>query len=141
MVIESDSYLLHPIGIVQSKLHRREDAPRQGTEGAPDAWLLLSPHFIEALDGITAGSEIVVLTWLHLADRNVLKVHPRNEMLAAKRGVFSTRSPDRPNPIGLHRVTVLEIDLERGLRVQPMEALDGTPVIDIKPVLHPSPGE
>ncbi|MEO8737226.1 MAG: tRNA (N6-threonylcarbamoyladenosine(37)-N6)-methyltransferase TrmO [Edaphobacter sp.] len=132
---ESDSHLLHLIGVVPSKLHRREDTPRQG---APDAWLLIAPRFIEALDGITPGSEIVVLTWLHLTDRNILKVHPRNDMLAAKRGVFSTRSPDRPNPIGLHRVTVIEIDPERGLRVQPLEALDGTPVIDIKPVLHDS---
>lgn len=133
---ESDSYLLYPIGVVQSELRRREDAPRQGDEGAPDAWLLVSPQFIEALDGITPGSEIVVLTWLHLADRTLLKVPPRNEILARPTGVFATRSPDRPNPIGLHRVTVLDIDPERGLKVRPMEALDGTPILDIKPVWH-----
>jgi tRNA-Thr(GGU) m(6)t(6)A37 methyltransferase TsaA len=128
--------MLHPIGVVQSELRRREDAPRQGDEGAPDAWLLLSPQFLDALDGVTPGAEVVVLTWLHLADRNRLKVHPRNENLAPSTGVFATRSPDRPNPIGLHRVTVMEIDPQRGVRVQPLEALDGTPVIDIKPVWH-----
>ena len=131
---ESDSFLLRPIGVVKSTLHRREDAPRQGEEGAPDAWLQLAPQFMEALDGIKQGSEIVVLTWLHLADRGCLKVHPRNDALAPLTGVFATRSPDRPNPIGLHRVTVMEIDPQRGLRVQPLEALDGTPVLDIKPV-------
>ena len=133
---ETESYSLHPIGVVRSQLHRREDAPRQGTEGAPDAWLLLSPQYIEALDGIMVGAKIVVLTWLHLAHRDCLKVRPRNEILAQPTGVFATRSPDRPNPIGLHRVTVLEIDLQRGLKVEPLEALDGTPIIDIKPVWH-----
>lgn len=133
---EPDSYLLRSIGVVQSPLRRREDAPRQGDEGAPEAWVHLSPQFIEALDGLAPGAEIVVLTWLHLADRTRLKVHPRNETLAAPTGVFATRSPDRPNPLGLHRVTVLEVDPQRGLRVQPLEALDGTPVIDIKPLWH-----
>jgi len=133
---ESDSYLLHPIGVIRSSLRRREDAPRQGDEGAPEAWLLLQPQYFEALDGIAPGAEIVVLTWLHLADRNMLKVHPRNDALAPPAGVFATRSPDRPNPIGLHRVTVLEIDPKQGLRVHPLEALDGTPVVDIKPVWH-----
>lgn len=131
---ENGSFLLHPIGAVKSTLHRREDAPRQGNEGAPEAWLQLAPQFMEALDGVKQGSEVVVLTWLHLGDRGCLKVHPRNDALAPPTGVFATRSPDRPNPIGLHRVTVLEIDPLRGLRVQPLEALDGTPVIDIKPV-------
>lgn len=133
---ESESYSLHPIGVVRSPLRHREDAPRQGDEGAPEAWLLLSPQFIGALDGIAQGAEIVVLTWLHLADRTCLKVHPRNDALAPPAGVFATRSPDRPNPIGLHRVTVLEIDPQRGLRVHPLEALDGTPIMDIKPVWH-----
>ncbi|MEO8735008.1 MAG: tRNA (N6-threonylcarbamoyladenosine(37)-N6)-methyltransferase TrmO [Edaphobacter sp.] len=133
---ESDSYLLHPIGVVRSELLQREDAPRQGIEGAPDAWLLLSPQFLDALDGITQGAEIVVLTWLHLADRNRLKVHPRQETLAPPTGIFATRSPDRPNPLGLHRVTVLEIEPRRGLKVHPLEALDGTPILDIKPVWH-----
>jgi tRNA-Thr(GGU) m(6)t(6)A37 methyltransferase TsaA len=133
---ESDSFLSRPIGAVQSTLQRREDAPRQGEEGAPEAWLQLAPQFMEALDGIQQGSEIVVLTWLHLADRGCLKVHPRKDALASLTGVFPIRSPDRPNPIGLHRATVLEIDPRRGLRVQPLEALDGTPVLDIKPVWH-----
>jgi len=135
-VTDTDTYLLRPIGVVQSQLHRREDAPRQGDEGAPDAWLLLDPQWMEALDGITSGSEVVILTWLHLADRTRLKVRPRGEIHTPPTGVFATRSPDRPNPIGLHRVTVLEIDPQRGLRVQPLEALDGTPVLDIKPVWH-----
>jgi tRNA-Thr(GGU) m(6)t(6)A37 methyltransferase TsaA len=140
-VTESDSYFLHPIGVVRSQLLRREDAPRQGDEGAPEAWLQLSPQFLDATDGMVQGSEITVLTWLHLADRTRLKVHPRNETLAPLTGVFATRSPDRPNPIGLHRVTVLEIDPQHGLRVQPLEALDGTPVLDIKPVLPGSSTE
>lgn len=131
---ETVSYSLHPIGVVRSQLHRREDAPRQGDEGAPAAWLLLSPQYMEALDGIAVGAEIVVLTWFHLAHRDRLKVHPRNEILTQPTGVFATRSPDRPNPIGLHRVTVLEINPQQGFKVGPLEALDGTPVIDIKPV-------
>lgn len=133
---EFDSYLLQPIGVVHSKLRRREDAPRQGDEGAPEAWLKLRPQFIQALDGLATGAEIVVLTWLHLADRTCLKVHPRNDALTPPTGIFATRSPDRPNPVGLHRVTVLEIDPQLGLKVHPLEALDGTPVIDIKPVWH-----
>lgn len=135
-MIEADSYPVRPIGVVRSELRRREDAPRQGDEGAPDAWLLLFPLFIEGLEGLTTGMEIVVLTWLHLADRSMLKVRPRNEPLASPTGVFATRSPERPNPIGLHRVTVLEIDPQRGIKVNPMEALDGTPVLDIKPIWH-----
>jgi tRNA-Thr(GGU) m(6)t(6)A37 methyltransferase TsaA len=91
---------------------------------------------MEALDGIKQGSEIVVVTWLDLADRARLKVHPRKDALAAPTGVFATRSPDRPNLIGLHRVTVMEIDQQRGIRVQPLEALDGTPILDIRPVWH-----
>jgi tRNA-Thr(GGU) m(6)t(6)A37 methyltransferase TsaA len=129
---EPDSYALHPIGFVRSTLRNRSDAPRQGSEGAPDAWLELAPPFIEAIEGIEPSSEIVVLTWLHLARRDVLKIHPRGDSRAPLSGVFATRSPDRPNPIGIHRVTVLEIDPRRGVRVQPLEALDGTPVLDIK---------
>ena len=137
----TDSYLLHPVGFVRSTLHNRQDAPRQGYEGAPDAWLELYPAFIEALEGITVNSEIVVLTWLHLANRGILKVHPRGESSEPLTGVFATRSPDRPNPVGLHRANVLEIDPRTGIRVHPMEALDGTPVIDIKPVLRASGDE
>lgn len=128
------TYTLEPIGFVHSQLRRREDAPRQGNEDALEAWLHLSIPFLPALKGLQPGAEIVVLTWLHLADRKSLEVHPRNDAHAPLTGVFATRSPDRPNPIGLHRVTVLEIDPGTGLRVQPLEAVDGTPILDIKPV-------
>ena len=117
----------------------REAAPRQGKEGAPDSWLELHPTIAAGLEGIVAGDEIILLTWLHQAHRDILQVHPRREKNRPLVGVFATRSPDRPNPIGLHRVTVREI---KGNRVQvgPLEAIDGTPVIDIKPVLR-QPGE
>ncbi len=137
----AESYTLHPIGIVRSKIRRMEDSPKQGFEGAPDAWLEIYPPFIDALDGILPNSEIIVLTWFHLSDRDVLKVHPRSDPNRPLTGVFATRSPARPNPIGLHKVTVLEIDKQRGIRVHPLEALDGTPVIDIKPVLRQSRDE
>lgn len=106
----------------------------QGVEGAPDAWLEVSPSAADGLEGLTAGSDIIVLTWLHQARRGVLKVHPRSDRTRPLAGVFSTRSPDRPNPVGLHRVTVRRITGRR-LRIGPIEAIDGTPVIDIKPVL------
>jgi tRNA-Thr(GGU) m(6)t(6)A37 methyltransferase TsaA len=132
--VADDAYVLNPIGVVRSPLLRREDAPRQGSEGAPDAWILLEPSFADALQGIRAGDELVVVTWLHEADRSVLQVHPRDEAWRPLTGVFATRSSDRPNPLGLHRVTVLGIDgLE--LAVGPLEAIDGTPVVDIKPLL------
>jgi tRNA-Thr(GGU) m(6)t(6)A37 methyltransferase TsaA len=135
------SYQLRPIGIVHSSLKRREECPRQGREGAPDAWVEIDPAFVEGLDGITPGSEVVLLTWLHKARRDILKVHPRRNPENPLRGVFATRSPVRPNPVGLHRVKVLEIDPPGRLRVEPLEALDGTPVIDIKPVLRNSPDD
>ncbi|HSF61485.1 MAG TPA: tRNA (N6-threonylcarbamoyladenosine(37)-N6)-methyltransferase TrmO [Gaiellaceae bacterium] len=126
---------LNPIGVVCSPLRDRADAPRQGDEGAPDAWIVLEPSVADALQGIRAGDELVLLTWLHHADRNVLQVHPRDDASRPLTGVFATRSSDRPNPIGLHRVTVHGVDgLE--LAVGPLEAIDGTPVIDIKPVLR-----
>jgi tRNA-Thr(GGU) m(6)t(6)A37 methyltransferase TsaA len=109
-------------------------APRQGSEGAPDAWLELSPAFAKGLLGISAGDAAVVVTWLHQADRGVLETHPRNDRTIPLTGVFATRSPNRPNPLGLHRVTVREIAGTR-LRIGPIEAIDGTPVVDIKPVL------
>jgi tRNA-Thr(GGU) m(6)t(6)A37 methyltransferase TsaA len=113
---------------------RRADAPRQGKEGAPDARILLDRAYAEALEGIRVGDELVLLTWLHEADRSILQVHPRDDESRPLTGVFATRSSDRPNPIGLHEVTVLGIDgLE--LAVGPLEAIDGTPVVDIKPVL------
>ena len=133
-----DPYLLRPVGIVRSKLKRREDCPRQGWEGAPDAWVEIDPAFAEGLDGITPGCEAVLLTWFHKAKRNVLKVHPRNNPENPLRGVFTTRSADRPNPAGLHRVEVLEVDMQGRLKVRPLEALDGTPIIDIKPILQKS---
>lgn len=129
-----DPALLHAIGVVRSPLARRADAPRQGDEGAPDATILVDPAYATALEGIGVGDELVLLTWLHEADRSVLQVHPRDDASRPLAGVFATRSSDRPNPIGLHEVTVLGIDgLE--LVVGPLEAIDGTPVVDIKPVL------
>jgi tRNA-Thr(GGU) m(6)t(6)A37 methyltransferase TsaA len=128
------SYSVHPIGFIRSELKRRDEAPRQGMEGAPDVWLEVNPRFVKGLQGIVVGQEIIVITWLHEADRDTLKVHPRGDASAPLAGVFSTRSPDRPNPLGLHRVTVREIVGNR-IRIGPMEAIDGTPVADIKPVL------
>jgi tRNA-Thr(GGU) m(6)t(6)A37 methyltransferase TsaA len=126
--------LLHPIGHVESELTDRDAAPRQGDEGAPAAWLVFEQGIREGLRDLAVGTDLIVLTWFDRARRDVLVVHPRGEKARPKQGVFSTRSPDRPNPIGLHRVTVLAID---GLRVQvsDLEALDGTPVVDVKPVL------
>jgi tRNA-Thr(GGU) m(6)t(6)A37 methyltransferase TsaA len=127
---------LRVIGTIRSSLKERKGAPRQGSEGAPDAWLEVDPVVVPALDGLKAGDDIIVLTWLHKARREVLKVHPRSEKHRPLTGVFATRSPDRPNPLGLHRVTVRRIVKNR-LRVGPIEAIDGTPVIDIKPVICP----
>lgn len=124
---------LRPIGAVRSTLAERADAPRQGREGAPDAWLEIDASLTAALDGLRVGDEIVVITWLHLADRETQTVHPRND-LSRLCGVFATRSPDRPNPLGLHRVTVRAIDGTR-LQVGPLEAIDGTPIVDLKIVL------
>ena len=130
-------YTLSPIGFLSSPLKSREEAPNQGYEGAPDAWLEVNETVAEGLEGIAVGDEIIVITWLHKAQRDILKVHPRGDETTPLAGVFATRSPDRPNPLGLHRVTVLEIAGKR-LKVGPIEAIDGTPVVDIKPVLHQS---
>jgi len=130
-------YTLRPIGFMSSELTSRETAPHQGYEGAPDAWLIVNPEFAEGLEGIKAGSEMILITWLHLADRDTLKVHPRGDKSRPLTGVFTTRSPDRPNPLGLHRVTVREIDGKR-IKVGPIEVFDGTPVVDLKPVLTQS---
>jgi tRNA-Thr(GGU) m(6)t(6)A37 methyltransferase TsaA len=135
-----ETYHLRPIGIVRSNLKRREDCPHQGGEGAPDAWLEIDPAFIEGLDGIIPGCQVILLSWLHKARRNVLKHHPRGDSRNPLRGVFSTRAPDRPNPIGLHRVEVLEVEKSGRIRVCPLELLDGTPIIDIKPVLPQTKG-
>ncbi len=125
---------LRPIGVIRSDIKKRSDAPMQGSEGAPDAWLEVNSFAAQALDGLQAGNEVIVVTWLHRARREVLKVHPRSDRRRPLTGVFATRSPDRPNPLGLHRVTIREIANNR-LRIGPIEAIDGTPVVDIKPVL------
>jgi tRNA-Thr(GGU) m(6)t(6)A37 methyltransferase TsaA len=127
--------VLTPIGHVESPLTDPASAPKQGFEGSPEAWLVLKPEVLEGLEGIAAGDEVIVLTWLDRARRDVLRTHPRDDRSSPERGVFSTRSPARPNPIGLHRVRVLSIDGPR-LLVCDLEALDGTPIVDIKPVLH-----
>ena len=126
---------LQPIGWVDSPLTRRADAPRQGYEGAPNARLRIEPAFRRGLDGIAAGQELLVLTWLHEAARDVLAVHPRDDPSHPLTGVFATRSPDRPNPIGLHGVRVLAIEPDGTLLVDALEAIAGTPILDIKPVL------
>ncbi len=128
------SLTLTPVGVVRSTLKSRTNAPKQGSEGAPDAWIELYPKFRKALEGLHAGEEIILITWFHESDRSTLRVHPRGDMKNPIRGVFDTRSPDRPNPLGLHRVVIREINGTR-LRVGPLEAIDGTPVVDIKPVL------
>jgi tRNA-Thr(GGU) m(6)t(6)A37 methyltransferase TsaA len=138
--MNSTQYTVVPVGYVRSTLTSLEDAPMQGDEGAPEAWLEVTPSVAQALAGIRSGDELIVLTWLHLADRNVLQVHPRGDLNRPLAGVFATRSPDRPNPIGLHRVSVLEVT-EGKLRVAPLEAVDGTPIIDIKPVLAQASSE
>jgi tRNA-Thr(GGU) m(6)t(6)A37 methyltransferase TsaA len=129
-----EEYSLQPIGWIRSALLALPEAPRQGSEGAPDAWLEVNPSFARGLSGIAAGEEVIVVTWLHRAERDVLEVHPRGDPAIPLAGVFATRSPHRPNPLGLHRVTVREISGTR-LRIGPIEAIDGTPVVDLKPVL------
>lgn len=131
---------LTPIGRVESPLTDPAAAPKQGDEGAPDAWLVIAPDLLDGLSGIEAGDEVLVLTWLDRAQRDVLKVHPRGDLSRPPQGVFNTRSPDRPNPIGLHRVEVAEVNGNR-LRVRRLEALDGTPILDLKPVLSADVGE
>lgn len=126
-------FTLRPVGVIRSTITNRSEAPRQGNEGAPDVWLEVDSAFSEALDGTHAGDDVIVLTFLHQSRRDTLKVHPRSPSNPLT-GVFATRSPDRPNPIGLHRVTVRQVDGTR-LRIGPMEVIDGTPVVDIKPVL------
>jgi tRNA-Thr(GGU) m(6)t(6)A37 methyltransferase TsaA len=133
-VVRQADLSLVPIGRVESPLTDPADAPKQGQEGAPDACLVLEPGVLEGLEGILPGAHVIVLTWLDRARRDVLRVHPRDDLRNPERGVFSTRSADRPNPIGLHEVEVLSIDGDR-VRVRHLEAVDGTPVLDLKPVL------
>ncbi len=127
-------FQLRPVGVIRSTLKARSKAPKQGSEGAPDAWLEVKPFAALALDGLAIGDDVIVITWLHRAKRKVFKVHPRSDPRRRLTGVFATRSPDRPNPLGLHRVTVREVAKNR-LRIGPIEAIDGTPVVDIKPLL------
>ena len=128
-------YLLEPIGFIRSELKRRKDAPRFYTEGAPNATLEVMPKFKLGLDRMRVGHEIIVITWLHLARRDILRVHPRGDKSRPLTGVFSTRSPARPNPLGLHRAKVLQAERNR-LIIGPIEAIDGTPVLDIKSVVE-----
>jgi tRNA-Thr(GGU) m(6)t(6)A37 methyltransferase TsaA len=125
---------LTPIGVVESPLTDPETAPRQADEGAPAAWLVFVPRVQEGLNGLAVGDQVLLLTWLHRARRDVLKVHPRGDRARPEQGVFSTRSPDRPNPIGLHRVEITAIEGRR-VGVRGLEAVEGTPILDVKPVL------
>ena len=126
---------LKPVGRVQSSLIDREHAPKQGDEGAPEAWLIFDDAYVPALSDVRCGTDILVLTWLHQGNRETLRVHPRDDPRAPLTGVFSTRSQDRPNPIGIHRVRVLEITSPTELKVAHLEAFDGTPILDVKAVL------
>lgn len=126
---------LHSIGVVRSALINPSQCPHQGKEGAPDAWIHVEPEYADALEGLEPGMEIIILTWMHLADRSVLRVHPRGNRQNPVTGVFRTRSADRPNPIGLHRVTIKAIEPPLKLLVGPLEVVDETPIIDIKCVL------
>jgi tRNA-Thr(GGU) m(6)t(6)A37 methyltransferase TsaA len=125
---------LRPVGVIVSTLTARSEAPRQGTEGAPDAWLEVHAWAAEGLRGVSVGDELIVITWFHQARRDILQVHPRSDVRNPLTGVFATRSPDRPNPLGLHTVSVRAVEGSR-LRIGPIEAIDGTPVVDLKPVL------
>ena len=136
--MEDGRLLLKPIGTVESPLTDRESAPKQGREGAPDAWLDFEPAVREGLEDLRVGEQVIVLTWLDRAQRDVLKVHPRGDTAIPEHGVFSTRSPDRPNPIGLHLVEVLAIEGQR-VKVNNLEALDGTPILDVKPRIQGVP--
>jgi tRNA-Thr(GGU) m(6)t(6)A37 methyltransferase TsaA len=128
------SYDIVPVGKVQSPLTDKATAPKQGHEGSPESTLVFEQRVLEALDGLAVDDRVLLLTWLDRADRDVLKVHPRSDPANPIQGVFNTRSPDRPNPIGLHEITIVAIDGNR-MRVRDLEALDGTPIVDVKPLL------
>ncbi|MEV0796832.1 tRNA (N6-threonylcarbamoyladenosine(37)-N6)-methyltransferase TrmO [Kribbella sp. NPDC050281] len=130
----SGDLVLRPIGRVESSLATRAEAPRQGDEGAPDAWVGFDESVRAALQDLAPGDEVILISWFHRSERDVLTVHPRGDLSRPATGVFSTRSPDRPNPLGLHRVTILATDGLR-LHVDHLEAIDGTPIVDVKPVL------
>jgi tRNA-Thr(GGU) m(6)t(6)A37 methyltransferase TsaA len=131
--------VIEPIGVVRSALRDRRDAPRQADEGAPRAILELDPRLVPALHRVTSGTTLIVVTWLHQADRGILQVHPMGDERIPLTGVFATRSPDRPNPIGLHRVTVTEIEPPARIHVDALEAIDGTPVLDLKVAMDEAP--
>ena len=130
------SIVIEPIGLVRSTLRDLGDAPRQAVEGAPPASLEIDPKFTPALHRITVGTQLIVVTWLHQADRTILQTHPMDDQRAPLTGVFATRSPDRPNPIGLHRVTVVRLQPATSVHVDRLEAIDGTPVLDLKIVMN-----
>jgi tRNA-Thr(GGU) m(6)t(6)A37 methyltransferase TsaA len=134
-----EPFAIRPIGVVRSSLQTPPDAPNQAFEGAPDAELHIDPALKDALHGVQVGDELILLTWLHLADRNVLQTHPRGDTTIPLAGVFRTRSPDRPNPIGVHRVTVTAVEEPTTLRVGALEAIDGTPIVDLKVAIPASP--
>jgi tRNA-Thr(GGU) m(6)t(6)A37 methyltransferase TsaA len=134
------SFEVKVIGRVESPLTDMESAPRQTDEGAPEAWLVFEPDVLEGLQSVRAGDEIILITWLDRARRDVLSVHPRGDISRALTGVFTTRSPHRPNPIGLHRVEITAVDGRR-VRARSLEALDGTPIIDVKPILSEDIGQ
>jgi tRNA-Thr(GGU) m(6)t(6)A37 methyltransferase TsaA len=131
------AWRLHPVGRVESPLTDRDRAPKQGDEGAPPARVVFRPEVRQAAADLRVGDEVLVLTWLHLGRRDVVTVHPRGDPDRPRQGVFSTRSPDRPNPIGLHAVTIVGVDAD-AIAVSDLEAIDGTPVLDVKPVLGPA---
>ena len=134
-----EPYMVHPIGVVRSTLRAPADAPNQAFEGAPEALLEFDPAVADALHRIEPGDELILLTWLHLADREVLQTHPTGNPAIPLTGVFRTRSPDRPNPIGVHRVTVTARSGRTALRVAALEAIDGTPIIDLKVAMREAP--
>jgi tRNA-Thr(GGU) m(6)t(6)A37 methyltransferase TsaA len=135
-VIPMNSAQLRPVGVIRSTVKERSKAAKQASEGAPDVWLEFKKFALPCLDGLAVGQEVIVVTWLHKARREVQQVHPRSDPQRRLMGVFATRSPDRPNPLGLHQCTIRKISGRR-LRVGPLEAIDGTPVVDIKPLLCP----
>jgi tRNA-Thr(GGU) m(6)t(6)A37 methyltransferase TsaA len=138
--VSDAGFQLRPIGEVESPLTDPASAPKQGDEGSLEAWLVFEPGVLEGLEGIRAGDRVIVLTWLDRARRDVLSVHPRDDVTSVQRGVFATRSQHRPNPIGLHRVEVASIEGGR-VGVRNLEVVDGTPIVDVKPVLSADVGE
>ena len=133
--MSSLSFKISPIGIVRSRLKEISQCPRQESEAAPGAWIEIEPQYAEAMDGLEVGDEIMVFTWMHLADRSILKVHPRGNRKNPIQGVFGTRSPHRPNPIGLHKTRITAVDPPYRIKVGSLEVVDNTPVVDIKPVV------